>query len=91
MVIMVHRRGEPNAAENQRDAGQHRYHRARQTHEDQDRSKYIERDVRNRSPQPPPPPAVQPGSNSNSALGPVLVRIAKPAPSGYSMPAMSTL
>ena len=47
MLIMIYAGDQPDAAENQRYARQHRHDRARQTREDQDRRKYIECDVRN--------------------------------------------
>ena len=46
MLIVIYGRGEPDPAENQRYAGQQRYYRACQTHQDQGRRKYIERDGR---------------------------------------------
>jgi hypothetical protein len=47
---VIHRSGKPDAAENQRYAGQHRHRGAGQAHEDQGGCDYIERDVRNRPP-----------------------------------------
>jgi hypothetical protein len=45
VLIAIRRRCKPDAAKNQRYTGQHRHRCAPQTHQDQGRRKYIERDV----------------------------------------------